>query len=316
MASRRQSEGEQTRFPPDLMYRAALGYYTHDHNQAEIAASLGVSRPTVSRLLAEARRHGIVEIIVHPPAMAPNAAINDELAHRLGLQRVYVTPSSGTNLGATMATGVGEALSDAGLNAGDVILISSGRTLFEVAQQPLPRIPGVILAPTVGGQEEPEPWWQTNAITRMFAEQMGGRPVYLYAPALPGPAMHRSLAKEPSFQRVHQLWSAARAALVGVGAPVLTRATMASFVPTDQLLLRETIGDICSRFYDRSGREVAFPGSERIVATSLEDLRRIPACIAVAAGLDKVPSIAAGAAGGFFNRLVTDIDTAQALLQG
>lgn len=50
-----------------LMHRAARLYYVDELNQAAIAERLTVSRPTVSRLLAEARRVGIVQITVHDP---------------------------------------------------------------------------------------------------------------------------------------------------------------------------------------------------------------------------------------------------------
>ena len=72
---------------------------------------------------------------------------------------------------------------------------------------------------------------------------------------------------------------------------------------------------MCSRFYDARGEAVAFPGSERLIATDFERLREIPTTIAVAAGVVKVPSILTGAASGYFNQLVTDADTALALLE-
>ena len=57
-----------------------------------------------------------------------------------------------------------------------------------------------------------------------------------------------------------------------------------------------------------------FPGVERLVATSLSSLPRIPVGIAVAAGATKVPAIAAGAHARYFNQLVTDATTAAAIL--
>lgn len=41
---------------------AAKMYYLFDYNQNEIAKKLGVSRPTVSRLLQQAKSEGIVQI--------------------------------------------------------------------------------------------------------------------------------------------------------------------------------------------------------------------------------------------------------------
>lgn len=43
-------------------------YYLLDYNQNDIAKKLGVSRPTVSRLLQQAKEEGIVEIKINDPA--------------------------------------------------------------------------------------------------------------------------------------------------------------------------------------------------------------------------------------------------------
>ena len=57
-----------------------------------------------------------------------------------------------------------------------------------------------------------------------------------------------------------------------------------------------------------------FPGYERLIAVELAALRKIPACIAVAAGREKVPGLMAAARARYFNRLATDRETAVALL--
>ena len=43
----------------------ARRYYLEDQKQSDIARELGISRPMVSRLLAEARELGVVEIRIH-----------------------------------------------------------------------------------------------------------------------------------------------------------------------------------------------------------------------------------------------------------
>lgn len=303
------------RFPDELMYAAASLYYHEDATQADIAGRLGVSRPTVSRLLAEARRVGIVEITVHRPESDQGGALAARIADALGLSRVYlVPPVQGGNVGRWLAPGVVRALSDAALQADDILLVSSGLTLYQAIQQDLPRLPGVVVAPTVGGQEEPEPWYQTNLLATQLADRIGGRPAYLYAPALPSPALHRSLLREPSFLRVQEMWDSAAGALLGVGTAPASRTVIPAFVPTDSGSLRRAVGDVCARFYDARGRPVGYAGSDRLVAISVEALRRIPASIAVAAGPAKVPSIVAAARSGYFNRLVTDQPTGSALL--
>ena len=228
------------------MPRAKL-YYTENATQADVAAQLGTSRATVSRLLAEAKRRGIVRIEVVPPAEVASGDLADRLTRALSLTTVFLSlplPNPGPGrtivdvMGGVLAPAVGRALSTAGLLPGDVLLVSSGRTVYEVAQYDLVPLPGVLVAPTVGGNDQPEEWYQTNEITRLVANRIGGRPNYLFAPGLPGPDLYPSLLNDPSIQRVLHLWPNARCALMGVGAPPLMRSDIPQFVPTGSNSLR------------------------------------------------------------------------------
>lgn len=317
---RRGRTNEAGHFPASLLYTAAKMYYDDEATQADVASRLGTSRATVSRLLAEARRRGIVRIEIIPPGEDSDAGLADRLAEALGLERVYLSaslrgaPPVGETLGPALAPAVSTALAEANLASGDVLLVSSGRTVYEVARCELQQLPGVVVAPTVGGQDQPEGWYQTNEITRMIAARVGGRATYLFAPALPGPDLYKTLIKDPSIQRVLHLWPRARCVLTGVGAPPMVRSDMPLFVPAGAASLVDAVGDVCSRFYDREGKPVPYPGSERLIALSLEELQRIPISIAVASGPDKINSILAGAQAGYFKRLVTDPATAERLI--
>jgi DNA-binding transcriptional regulator LsrR (DeoR family) len=304
-----------SRFSPQLMHAAATLYYLEEATQAEVANRLGTSRATVSRLLSEARRLGIVRIEVLDPAETWDEDLGPRTAAALGLSAVHVAPAAHEAMvGASLAPQLSAALADVGLDPGDVLLVSSGRTVWEAAQAELPRLPGIVVTPTVGGQDEPEAWYQTNEITRQVAEKVKGRPVFLYAPALPGPDLHERLVVDPGTRRVLDLWENARCAVLGVGAPPLTRESMPGFVPRDAAWLGDAAGDICTRFFDASGRPLRFPGSDRLIATSLETLQRIPVTIGVAVGSEKIPSLLAAARTGWFNTLVTDVPTATGLL--
>jgi len=304
-----------TRFSEQLMYEAAHLYYRQDATQADIADRLATSRATVSRLLSEARRTGIVRIEVIAPREADDEALAERCARLLGLERVWLAPAADEPfVGSALAPRLSEALTAAELRPGDVLLVASGRTVYEAARAGLPSLPGVVVAPAVGGQEEPEAWYQSNEITREVAARIGGRPTFLYAPALPSPDLHRILLDEPTIRRVLGLWRDARCAVLGIGAPPLTRVSISASIPTDAVALRDAVGDICLRFFDKAGRPVNFPGSDRMMSTSLELLRSVPTTIAVAAGPTKVASILAAARAGYVCQLVTDRSTASALV--
>ena len=304
-----------SRFPPDLLFRAAQLYYLEEATQAEVAAALGTSRPTVSRLLAEARATGIVHIEVRAPSPSDTSELQERLEQALGLHRAFVTSvGTGTALGPALAPGVAAALEDADLRPGDALLVSSGASVYAVAQQSLPPLSGVILAPTVGGVDEPEAYYQTNEITRSLAVRLHGSPVLLYAPAMPSATLRKVLLEDAQIRRVTSLWRTAKAALLGIGAPPSTRSSLPSMMPRRSASLRGAIGDICARPFDADGKPIAFPGSERLVAMELADLVRIPHSIACAVGEEKVAGIRAAARAGYVNTLVTDVATARMIL--
>ena len=304
------------RFPPDLLYRAADLYYLQNATQAEVAQALGTSRPTVSRLLAEARATGIVRIDVREPTPADTDDLAVRLVQALGLDRAWVAPTvRGVAAGKLLAPAVGAALRSADLRRGDALLVSSGATLYEVSRQELPALPGIVLAPTVGGRHEPEDHYHTNEIARRMALAVQGTPALLHAPAMPGPALHAQLMRDESVLQVTRLWRSARAALLGIGGPPDTRTSLPSVLPKDPEQLGAAVADICSRPFDRAGRPVPFAGSERLVAMDLADLRRIPHTIGVALGASKVDAILVAVRAGYVNQLVTDVSTARLLLR-
>lgn len=315
------SEGRH--FALSLLYAAAKMYYDEDATQAEVATELHISRATVSRLLSEARRQGIVRIEVIAPDHQGHDDLAGSVAEILGLDKVHVSaalPAAGPGrsvedvMGSVLAPPVGRALNEVGLRPGDVLLVSSGRTIYEVSRFDLPKLAGVVVAPTVGGTDQPEGWYQTNEISRRIAERIGGRATYLFAPALPGPDLFQTLQNDPAIQRVLHLWPQARCVLTGVGAPPLLRSDAPQFVDTSSADLAEAVGDICSRFFAGNGEPVHFPGSERLIAVELEVLRAIPVVIAVASGRDKILPLIAGARSGYFTQLVTDPQTAEQIV--
>ena len=77
-----------------LLGRVARMYYELGMTHQEIATALGLSRIRVTRLLAEARAQGIVEITVHSdePLFADEQRA---LTDRFGLAQAWLSPSLG-----------------------------------------------------------------------------------------------------------------------------------------------------------------------------------------------------------------------------
>ncbi len=308
------TDGSGLRFTAQQLYLAAQLYYVQDATQAQIAQTLGTSRATVSRILAEARRTGVVRIEVIPPRSRRDLA--DAVAAKLMLDAVYLVPTipAGAPAGLALAPGVVQALADLDLHPGEVLLVSSGTTVWGVAQADLPRMPGIVLAPMIGGQDEVHPWFQTNELTRQTAERVGGRARLLYAPAMPGPELHAMLLADEATRSVLRLWDEARTAILGIGPALPDRSLLPTFLAGGVAELGGAVGDVSSRFFDEQGAPIAYPGEAHLIGVSWEQLRRIPAGIMVGIGAHKVQALLAAARARLYRLLVTDEWTANALL--
>ncbi len=298
-----------------VMYAAARLYYIHDHSQDEIGRQLQVSRSTVSRLLQRARDLGIVQITVRAPS-GPGAMAST-LTERLGLAHVRVIdPASQLAAPSAFAGPVGDLLAALGLGRGSVFALSRGRTVWSVVRAGLPQLPGVVVVPTIGGLDEPQPYYQANEIARLAAVTCDGQLRLVHAPALPSSRLREALLAEPRVQSTLGLWDRIHVALVGIGAPPRVTGDYGPlFDDSDHHHeLDVATGDVCSRYFDLDGGAVAPTVEDRVLAVSRDQLQRAGMVIAVAVGAVKAASIIGAARSGLIDVLVTETTTAKAVL--
>ena len=109
-------------------------------------------------------------------------------------------------------------------------------------------------------------------------------------------------------------------ALVGVGAVSENYRTSSSAVvfspeELESTVARGVVGDLCLRFFDVEGTPKATPLDESVLGISLDQLKSVRRCVAVAGGREKVAAIRGAMRGGWINGLITDRLTAEALIE-
>ena len=298
----------------DLLVTAAVMYYEHGASQKDIATRLGVSRPTVSRLLARARDQGIVRIEIVPPNV--DASLPDRLRDRLGLRRAHIAPGRAAEEepGPVLAEPLGHALDEAELAKGDVILVGWGRAVHSLSQHVHRVHPGVVVVPAMGGNASHRSCYQPNEIAREFAVALGARPRFIHAPALISPALSESLRAEAALAETMDLWDRAKVALVGVGElPKSDSGYAAAGFPVDDAALETAVGDVAGWSFAADGRLLPHPGPKHFVGVTPRQLRRIPHVIALASGVAKARAVIGAARAGLISVLVTDAATARAI---
>lgn len=304
-----------------MLGRVARLHYQHGLTHQQIADTLGLSRVKVTRLLAEARRSGVVEIRVHSDETI-FTDLEFELQAASGLDQVWVAPSFEEidRLRRSIGTVGAEAL-QAALRPQTTVAVGLSETVAQIPPHAqLDEPSGAVFVPATGSRLGHRDRAHPHEVVQELARAFQGDARHLPAPVLTATAESaRLLRAEPDVAATLSLARAADLAVFGVGgmAPG-TGLLMDGMLPdgTVRTLVDDgAVGGISAGFFDAAGQPVATELSERIIGLTLAELRAIPVRLAMAGGPDKRAALAGALAGGYLTRLVTDEATARSLLE-
>ena len=305
-----------------LLVKVARMYHEQRLRQPEIAGRLSLSQARVSRLLKEAQEVGIIRTeVVAPPGI--HAGLEQEVMTRYGLRDVVVVDVEGR--AAEVVDGVGSGAAtylDTVVMSDEVIGVSSwSATLLNTVERMRPRRSQVAhqVVQVMGGVGSPEAQIQATRLTGRLADLTGAAPVFVPSPGLVGSsALRAALLEDPDVRAVQQSWNDLTISLLGIGtlqpSPLL-RMSGNSLSETEQRELDAAgaVGDVCLRYYDRTGRPVETGFDQRIIGIDRAAMLAVPRRVGVAGGSDKLEAIRAAVLGGWVNILVTDIGVAAEL---
>jgi len=310
---------------PRLVELARVSYlhYRQGKSQKEVAELLGKSNMTVSRLLREARERGVVEFRLRVPYPS-NRRVEHEMTTAFPALDDIIVIEAGFVDGPNPKRELGEAAASYVpffLRGGMSIGIGSGETLGHLAKtithdRDVDGVEIVQLAGITGhgGTQE-------NAI--QIAQQLAANlraSLFLYP--LPNP-LNQSAGGDASpidAVRVAALakWRSLDIGIVGIGSTEDPfTASRAGFVTPLQLeKLRElrAAGDILLHFYDAQGRLVDDAFDRTVSSIPWQLMRDIPVVIAIAGGISKAVAICGALRSGLVDVLITDENTAGAVL--
>jgi DNA-binding transcriptional regulator LsrR (DeoR family) len=281
----------------ELLARIAHRYYVDGRTQEEIAQEFRLSRPKVQRLLERARASGIVDIHIEvPPGL--NLELEARLRTTFALSDAIVSPE-GSDPDSRREGVARSAAAYLERRLGDdtVVAVSHGRDTGELPHffRPTRRL-GCTFASAMGGSPRVDNPTNPNEICRALAEKCGGRAESLYAPAYVESAEMRDRMFEQEAV-AHTLDVAARAsvALVGIGGTdddcTMVRSGCLSIAEIARLREQGAVGDVLGNYVDVQGNLIASPHSSRLIALSINDLRRIETVIAVVSESEKLMAI-------------------------
>lgn len=293
------------------LHMVARLHYEADLPQVEIARRLGVSAATVSRLLRRAREEGVVRIEIQ--SLAPRDDLSRDLQIALNLKSVALADGSSTSPLTEIADPLSSLL-QANLKNGSILAIGWGRAVREVVRTGLPRVPGVTVVPATGGMQQPAPHFQINEFVRLAAEQMGGEPRFIHAPSLMAPETRKAFLGDPAIKNDLALWNRVDVALVGVGMSHAVDPVHAAAATATERAIEDAAGDVIRHYFNARGKILKWVGADNLVGISVSQLRAAPLVIGVAVGPEKASAIVGAARARLISALVTNVQTAQAIL--
>ena len=290
-----------------ILIKVASMYYLEHMKQNDIAKRLGVERTTISKYLKRAIDKGLVTITV---ANEKFEDLEVAMEKRFGLKECFIVPKSYDLLAVKQAMGrAGLQLLRRIVSDNLVIGLAWGTSIRELTRHAenskLPKINADFL-PLDGGPENIDSEYHVNTLCYELAKAFGSRCHYIYAPAITRTAeIRNAIVQDVNYEKISAFWEKLDIGIVGIGAPVKSSNLiwMGEFGKQAIESLRTTgaVGEICSVFYDKNGREVQTDFSDRIIAVGLDKLRNLNYSIGMATSREKVMSILGACKGQLIN---------------
>ena len=294
----------------------ARRYYLENQRQSDIARELGVSRPMVSRMLAEARELGVVEITVHDP----------ETRIATLLERLRLSTS--IRGGVLVEDGADEDATNQLLSQGAVELLRQletrrlgvgwgyliGQLVTWLEKHPQPDSPVTDICPLVGNANIPARNYQSNENVRLMAQQLGAAPHFLYLPALPeGLEEKQLLCSTEVYRQIHQQWEQLDTALVNIG-NYPSSPDFASLVRYGSLLQQyRACGRMLVYYFNEEGTVIQ-SDQDFAIQVPLDTLRQCPRIIGDCSANTGAKALLGALRSGVFTHLVARSELVRSLL--
>jgi len=306
-------------WPEQTAVRIAWCYYGLGMTQQEIAARLGINRVRVNRLLAEARRRGIVRISI-TSKLAENVDLEERLKERFGLAEAEVVLSltdDETELAEVLGAAACEPLTRH-FRDGATIGVGWGVTLKAFAEaMPETHLQDVAVVAMLGSLTRRSSIDAFEAATTLSAR--------LHAECfhLPGPilcdseASRDTLVRQPMLQDVLDRALRADIAVISVGG--LNSSTIRRMRFVDEAEFQDVraagaIGNFLGHYIDDDAEIIDHPVNRRVIGVRPQDLAQIPHRFMISGGRNKERALAAILRRRLLTGIVTDQKTARALL--
>lgn len=296
-------------------------YYVEKLTQTEIAERLELSTPKVNRLLQHARDQGYVNFVIRTP-FQHLFELESRLKAVFGLQEAIVIPAVGDTNSALLSA-IGMVAADFFLEHirdGDVVAITPGTTVQAVAQSLDSSRPyNVEIVPILGsiqGDIESD----MNFLATRMSERLNAKAYQLHAPAFVETKENRDIVRSMApVKNILDIARKANVALLGVGTVDPETSRFVEFTALSEEDMQKIadkcgVGEISAHVYNIEGQPCSQEFADRVIGLTLEEIKKIPYRIGVAASAAKALPIYGALRGGYLHALITDEAAARGVL--
>jgi DNA-binding transcriptional regulator LsrR (DeoR family) len=302
----------------EQILRAAWLYHERGMNQQSIAERMSISRSTVSRLLSDAARIGIVRVTLTEP-LPETARLSERLIEHFGLAGATVELTLEDDSPMETAAIALAVRIERMVSGGSVTLATGwGRTLGTAAQRVRSMPTSHVTIVDAFGHTTTHAIADVVEVSDTLGRKFGARVMHLPSPGFAATSdIARSFYESESVRATLEVAKAADAVIVAIGvvgpesllveADYLDRSTMSRITKAG------AVGEVFGRYFDLAGRAV-LPDALHPVSLTIEDLQKSRRVIAAVGGAEKADAVRGAIATGIVDELATDDTLARALL--
>ena len=307
-----------------LMINVSKLYYEAGLTQKEISKKLRISRPTISRLMKDAIKQGIVEITI-ADFEESYTDLEKQICDVYGLEEVVITRVSDAESREIVARELGAKAAyyfNRSVQNGDVVSVTWGTTISSMVDNlKATKSLHITVVQLMGGLGDPAVSIHGTEIIRRISMLIDS-----IVRLMPAPGIVDSI-EAANFLKSDKHISAAIDAVINadiIFAGIGSLSQEALLIKDETIISREevkwlrkngAIGEFALHFYDKNGKLVDSDIEKRIIGIGWDEIKNIDRVVAIAGGPEKNDAILGALHGGFVDVLITDHETARKLVE-
>lgn len=305
-----------------LMIKVSEMYYLDKLSQSEIAKKLKISTSTVSRILAQSLKKGIIKVeIVDIQKKYP--LLQQKLKSRYQLIDAVIIDNLENERSIELKKTLGKVAAEKFfklLKPGYLVGIGPGETMLEMinSMSRTKFVGGIRVIPLMGAWSRGSVEHECNKLVHLLSSKLDCDYYILPAPAYVSLKNVKDIfLNEPYIKEITSMWSSVDIAFFSTGVDTYSGVPV-QMINEEEIIKKarrnKGVGDILGHIIDEDGKEIELELNEKLISIPLDVLKKIPLKVCVSGGPAKFRSIKGALESQLINVLITDKQTANLLL--